>query len=50
MPSISAPAGANYGAAFSAWKPIFNEIFLGRTEVEAGLQKAQDAANKAAGS
>ncbi|MEZ5201669.1 MAG: sugar ABC transporter substrate-binding protein [Micropruina glycogenica] len=50
MPAISAPAGANYGAAFSAWKPIFNEIFLGRTEVEAGLQKAQDAANKAAGS
>ena len=49
MPSLSAPAGANYGAAFSAWKPIFNEIFLGRTEVEAGLQKAQDAANKAAG-
>ena len=49
MPSISAPAGENYGAAFSAWKPTFNEIFLGRTEVAAGLRKAQDAANKAAG-
>ena len=50
MPSISAPAGENYGAAFSAWKPIFNEIFLGRTQVREGLRKAQDAANKAAGS
>ncbi|MFT4109038.1 ABC transporter substrate-binding protein [Propionicimonas sp.] len=47
MPSISAPAGENYGAAYSAWKPIFNEIFLGRTPVAEGLQKAQDAANKA---
>ncbi len=49
MPSISAPAGENYGAAFAAWKPIFNEIFLGRTPVAEGLKKAQDAANKAAG-
>jgi len=50
MPSISAPAGENYGAAFSAWKPTFNEIFLGRTPVAEGLKKAQDAANKAAAS
>jgi multiple sugar transport system substrate-binding protein len=50
MPSISAPAGENYGAAFGAWKPTFNEIFLGRTPVAEGLRKAQDAANKAAGS
>ena len=50
MPAISAPAGENYGAAFGAWKPIFNEIFLGRTPVAEGLAKAQTAANKAAGS
>lgn len=50
MPSISAPAGENYGAAFGAWKPIFNEIFLGRTPVAEGLAKAEAAANKAAGS
>nr|WP_246279570.1 sugar ABC transporter substrate-binding protein [Psychromicrobium silvestre] len=45
--TISAPIGTNYGAAANAWKPIFNEIFLGRTPVEAGLKQAQDAANKA---
>lgn len=49
MPAIGAPTGENYGAAFGAWKPIFDEIFLGRTEVAAGLKKAEDAANKAAG-
>ncbi len=50
LPSISAPAGENYGAAFNAWKPTFDEIFLGRTPVTEGLKKAQDAANKANGS
>ena len=50
LPSISAPAGENYGAAFNAWKPTFDEIFLGRTPVTDGLKKAQDAANKANGS
>ncbi|WP_052663716.1 ABC transporter substrate-binding protein [Psychromicrobium lacuslunae] len=45
--TISAPTGVNYGAAFNAWKPIFNEIFLGRTPVESGLKQAQEAANKA---
>ena len=50
MPAILAPAGENYGAAFGAWKPIFNEIFLGRTAVADGLAKAEAAANKAAGS
>ncbi|MFT4216405.1 MAG: sugar ABC transporter substrate-binding protein [Micropruina sp.] len=50
MPAISAPAGENYGAAFSAWKPTFNEIFLGRTPVADGLKKAEAAANKAAAS
>lgn len=47
LKTLPAPSGANYGAAFSAWKPIFDEIFLGRTPVAEGLAKAQDAANKA---
>ena len=47
LPSISAPAGENYGAAFTAWKPTFDEIFLGRTAVVEGLKKAEAAANKA---
>ena len=47
LPSISAPAGENYGAAFTAWKPTFDEIFLGRTPVANGLKKAEAAANKA---
>ncbi|ABY23439.1 sugar ABC transporter [Renibacterium salmoninarum ATCC 33209] len=45
--TIQAPVGTNYGAAVNAWKPIFSEIFLGRTPVVSGLQQAQDAANKA---
>lgn len=45
--TIQAPVGTNYGAAMNAWKPIFNEIFLGRTPVPEGLRQAQDAANKA---
>lgn len=45
--SIAAPLGSNYGAAFTAWKPIFDEMFLGRTPVAEALKKAQDAANKA---
>lgn len=45
--AIAAPAGANYGAAVSAWKPIFDEMFLGRKPVAAALKEAQEAANKA---
>ncbi|MFI5084439.1 MAG: ABC transporter substrate-binding protein [Actinomycetales bacterium] len=45
--TISAPIGTNYGAAAAAWKPIFNEMFLGRTPVKEALTKAQDAANAA---
>lgn len=41
------PAGPNYSAAFKAWKPTFDEVFLGRTPVADGLKKAQDDANKA---
>lgn len=45
-PSTRAPGGGNYGAAFNAWKPTFDEIFLGRAPVT-DLKKAQDAANAA---
>ncbi|MFT4295405.1 MAG: sugar ABC transporter substrate-binding protein [Micropruina sp.] len=50
LASIPAPSGENYGAAFNAWKPTFDEIFLGRTPVADGLKKAEAAANKANGS
>ncbi|MGJ3509413.1 ABC transporter substrate-binding protein [Enemella sp. A6] len=45
--SIGAPSGENYGAAVEAFKPVFDEIFLGRTPVEQGLASAQSAANEA---
>ncbi|NLT30129.1 MAG: sugar ABC transporter substrate-binding protein [Propionibacterium sp.] len=45
--SIGAPSGENYGAAVGAFKPVFDEIFLGRTPVEEGLASAQSAANDA---
>ncbi|NYI69990.1 multiple sugar transport system substrate-binding protein [Naumannella cuiyingiana] len=47
LPAMQAPVGQNYSAALEAWKPTFNEIFLGRTSAADGLPKAQDAANKA---
>jgi|GEM_PF-255935 len=45
--SIAAPAGSNYGAAVTAFKPIFDEMFLGRKPVAEALKEAQEAANKA---
>ncbi|MFW6599241.1 ABC transporter substrate-binding protein [Propionibacteriaceae bacterium Y2011] len=45
--SIGAPTGPNYGAALEAWKPFFNEMFLGRMPVAEALTQAQEAANKA---
>lgn len=45
--TITAPVGANFGEAANAWAPIFNEIFLGRTPVEEGLERAQKLANEA---
>lgn len=45
--SVQAPQGANWQAAQDAFGPIFEEIFLGRTPVPAGLSEAQAAANKA---
>ena len=50
LPSIPAPAGENYSAAYDAWKPTFDKIFLGQTPVADGLKKAEAAANKANGS
>ncbi|SDE62865.1 ABC transporter substrate-binding protein [Auraticoccus monumenti] len=47
QPSISAPTGENYGAALTAWKPSFDEMFLGRTPVAEALAEAQTAANEA---
>lgn len=47
MPSTRPPIGTNYSAAFKAWKPSFNEMFLGRMPVGEALKKAQVDANKA---
>ncbi|WP_392508872.1 ABC transporter substrate-binding protein [Naumannella halotolerans] len=47
LPAMQAPTGSNYSAALDAWKPIFNEIFLGRTSVAEGLPEAEQAANEA---
>jgi multiple sugar transport system substrate-binding protein len=45
--TIPAPRGANYGAAFAVFKPILDEVFLGRTPVQEGLEQAVDASNEA---
>ncbi|MDQ1577111.1 MAG: multiple sugar transport system substrate-binding protein [Microbacteriaceae bacterium] len=45
--TVQAPQGANWMAAQNAFGPIFEDIFLGRTPVAAGLKQAQDAANAA---
>jgi multiple sugar transport system substrate-binding protein len=41
------PSGPKFGAASSAYQPILNEVFAGRTAVGPGLAQAQDAANTA---
>ena len=46
---IKAPTGANYGKGFAEFDPIFQEIFTGAVEPEAGLAQAEDAANAAIG-
>lgn len=46
-PTIAAPVGANFNAAYTAYSPIFNQIFLGQVPVASGLQQAQTAANAA---
>ncbi len=47
-PRIPAPGGAGFAAGFTALKPYFNEMFLGRGDVATTLQTAQRAANTAA--
>ncbi|SKC35139.1 ABC transporter substrate-binding protein [Okibacterium fritillariae] len=44
---IESPSGVNYAAGFTAYDPIFKQIFAGQTPVSDGLKKAQDAANVA---
>lgn len=47
QPTIAAPQGANYGAAFGVFKPILDEIFLGRLPVQEGLERAVRESNAA---
>jgi multiple sugar transport system substrate-binding protein len=47
-PRIPAPGGAGFAAGFDALKPYFDEMFLGRLDVEHALAQAQAAANGAA--
>lgn len=45
--TIPAPSGPKFGAGSTAFEPILNEVFAGRTPVSDGLQQAQDAGNAA---
>ncbi|GAA5120356.1 ABC transporter substrate-binding protein [Pseudonocardia adelaidensis] len=45
--TIPAPSGPKFEAASTAFNPILNEVFAGRTPVAEGLQQAQDAGNAA---
>jgi len=45
--TIPAPQGADFGAGFAAYDPIFQEIFKGSIDPATGLQRGQDAANAA---
>jgi multiple sugar transport system substrate-binding protein len=45
--TIAPPFGPKFGDAANAFAPTFKEIFAGREPVGSGLEKAQDAANKA---
>ncbi|ORB34305.1 ABC transporter substrate-binding protein [Mycobacterium paraseoulense] len=47
-PRIAAPGGARLAAGNDALQPYFDEMFLGRGDVAATLQRAQAAANAAA--
>lgn len=47
-PRIPAPGGAGFAAGNEALQPFFDEMFLGRGDIAATLQRAQDAANAAA--
>ncbi len=45
--TIAAPGGPRFGAGATAFEPILNEVFAGRTPVAAGLRAAQEAGNAA---
>jgi multiple sugar transport system substrate-binding protein len=45
--TIPPPFGPKFGDAANAFAPVLKEIFAGREPVGSGLEKAQDAANKA---
>jgi multiple sugar transport system substrate-binding protein len=45
--TIPAPSGPKFEAASTAFNPILNEVFAGRTPVAEGLRQAQDAGNAA---
>jgi multiple sugar transport system substrate-binding protein len=47
-PRIAAPGGAGFAAGNDAMRPYFDEMFLGRGDVTATLERAQAAANSAA--
>ncbi|MDX1891236.1 sugar ABC transporter substrate-binding protein [Mycolicibacterium sp. 050158] len=47
-PRIPAPGGAGFAAGYQAFKPYFDEMFLGRRDVPSSLALAQSAANAAA--
>jgi multiple sugar transport system substrate-binding protein len=47
-PRIPAPGGAGFAAGYQAFKPYFDEMFLGRRDVSKSLAEAQAAANAAA--
>jgi multiple sugar transport system substrate-binding protein len=47
-PRIPAPGGPGFAAGYQAFKPIFDEMFLGRRSVDDSLTAAQSVANAAA--
>lgn len=47
-PRIPAPGGAGFAAGNDALQPYFDEMFLGRGDIAAILERAQDEANAAA--
>jgi multiple sugar transport system substrate-binding protein len=48
-PTIPAPVGANFNAAYTAMSQDLNSVFLGQVPVDQGLQQANSAANAAMG-
>lgn len=46
---VQAPRGAKYAEAEAAYLPIFNDFFMGKTDVMTAARNAQLAANKAMG-